>query len=189
MFVGRRSLFSSSSGFCRGSDATWRQIGRTGAPQIGRTGAPTNRGPTHVAQEVTARLSRTFASRKLDFRYVTVERQIFVTWRVTQYCRHSQKLQTSKHGQPHTIQILHALARDLTMGYAHRPAAYRASPGVKQWLWNLEVEVKSKVKYGLILSRWLCHWVHLLDFSSAFTCSYLFAFAWIKLRVFIYWFK
>jgi len=39
--------------------------------------------------------------------------------------RDSQKLQTRKHGQAYTIQIL----RDLTMGYARRPAAYRAAPG------------------------------------------------------------
>jgi len=32
--------------------------------------------------------------------------------------RDSQKLQTSKHGQPHTIQIVRAYARDLTMGAA-----------------------------------------------------------------------
>jgi len=60
--------------------------------------------------------SQTFALRKADFRYVTVERQIFVTLQVTQYVV-TGKIYTLVSGcQPHTIQIVRAHVRDLTMG-------------------------------------------------------------------------
>jgi len=45
--------------------------------------------------------------------------------------RHSLKLQTSKHGQPHAIQIVRAHARDLTMAAAgHAYGMARAAPGI-----------------------------------------------------------
>jgi len=45
--------------------------------------------------------------------------------------RHSQNLQTSKHGQPHKIQIVRAHARDLTMAAAgHAYGMSRAAPGI-----------------------------------------------------------
>jgi len=45
--------------------------------------------------------------------------------------RHSQKLQTSKHGQPHTMQIVRAPARDLTMAAAgHAYGMARAAPDI-----------------------------------------------------------
>jgi len=46
--------------------------------------------------------------------------------------RHSQKLQTSKHGQPHTIQIVRVHARDLTMAAAGHGMA-RAAPGISSF--------------------------------------------------------
>jgi len=46
--------------------------------------------------------------------------------------RHSQKLQTSKHDQPHTIQIVRAPARDLTMAAAgHAYGMAWTVPGIK----------------------------------------------------------
>jgi len=45
--------------------------------------------------------------------------------------RDSQKLQTSKHGQANTIQIVRALVRDLTMAAAgHAYGMARAAPGI-----------------------------------------------------------
>jgi len=45
--------------------------------------------------------------------------------------RDSQKLQTSKHVQANTIQIVRALARDLTMAAAgHAYGMARAAPGI-----------------------------------------------------------
>jgi len=68
--------------------------------------------------------SQTFASRKADFRYVTVERQIlvtiFVTLRVTQYVV-TGKIYTLVSGCQH-IEYNSMHLRDLTMGAAR----YRA---------------------------------------------------------------
>jgi len=47
---------------------------------------------------------------------------------VTQYFRHSQKLQTSEHGQPHTIQILRARSYYGRSRFAYGMA--RAAPGM-----------------------------------------------------------
>jgi len=101
-----------------GSESGSHKIGLSGERKICRSIPPP---PT-----CSARRFKLYADRVDYFSTLTFV-TVFVTGHSVQ--RYSQKLQTSKHGQSHTVQYKY-YARDLTMGYARRPAAYRAAPGI-----------------------------------------------------------
>jgi len=75
------------------------------------------------------------SSGTLNLYFVTARLSLRLSLRVTQYFRHSQKLQTSKHSQPHTIQILRAMHTILLWPQSAMPMAWpgRAAAGIISW--------------------------------------------------------
>jgi len=102
--------------------------------------------------------SRTFTQNFVTARLSFRERQIFVTGHSV--LRHSQELQTKKHGQPHTIQSVRAHARDLTMAAAgHACGMARAAPGIIRLHRMHEMQSILTDVHGVCPS--VCHAAHL----------------------------